>query len=147
MELEKITKEIEEIAIDFAYDRYCRDHKIADADPGLKGYISRYVQDEWMKLGNFADDEEKMRDFRELTKAQFLESYSYLTEEEYDNTMKIEMESCYDEIGRCIDHLDKLHHCLFSYDMNEKDEDRCDGFECCIEDLENGMCQLLYGEE
>ena len=38
---------------------------------------------------NFIDDEEKMRDFYELTKDEFLASYSYLTEEEYDNTAKL----------------------------------------------------------
>ena len=38
------------------------------------------------KDGNFIDDKEKMRDFRQLTKEEFLQSYSYLTEEEYDNT-------------------------------------------------------------
>jgi len=37
--------------------------------------------------GNFIDDEEKMRDFVSLTKEEFLSSYSYLTEEEYDNTV------------------------------------------------------------
>lgn len=36
---------------------------------------------------NFIDDEEKMRDFVSLTKEEFLSSYSYLTEEEYDNTV------------------------------------------------------------
>jgi hypothetical protein len=38
---------------------------------------------------NFIDDEEKMVDFFELTKEEFLESYSYLTEEEYDNTKEL----------------------------------------------------------
>jgi hypothetical protein len=38
---------------------------------------------------NFIYDEEKMRDFHELTKEEFLFSYSYLTEEEYDNTAKL----------------------------------------------------------
>jgi hypothetical protein len=38
---------------------------------------------------NFIDDKEKMLDFFELTKEEFLESYSYLTEEEYDNTKKL----------------------------------------------------------
>lgn len=40
-------------------------------------------------IANFVDDEEKMVDFYELTKEEFLLSYSYLTEEEYDNTAKI----------------------------------------------------------
>ena len=40
------------------------------------------------KNANFLDDIEKMQDFRILTKKQFLQSYSYLTEQEYDNTAK-----------------------------------------------------------
>lgn len=41
------------------------------------------------KKGNFVNDAEKMRDFHRLTKEGFLQSYSYLTEEEYDNTSSI----------------------------------------------------------
>jgi hypothetical protein len=41
-----------------------------------------------IKNANFLDDIEKMQDFRILTKRQFLQSYSYLTEQEYDNTAK-----------------------------------------------------------
>ena len=37
---------------------------------------------------NFIDDEEKMIDFNTITKEQFLNSYSYITELEYDNTLK-----------------------------------------------------------
>lgn len=36
----------------------------------------------------FIDDEEKMRDFYILSKSEFLASYSYLTEEEYDATYR-----------------------------------------------------------
>ena len=36
----------------------------------------------------FIDDQEKMRDFFYLTKDEFLASYSYLTEEEYDDTLR-----------------------------------------------------------
>ena len=39
-----------------------------------------------IKITSFVDDGEKMRDFFDLTKEEFLESYSYLTEEEYDAT-------------------------------------------------------------
>lgn len=39
-------------------------------------------------LTHFADDEEKMRDFKILTKEEFLFSYSYLTEKEYDLTVE-----------------------------------------------------------
>ncbi len=38
---------------------------------------------------DFIDDKEKMNDFEKLSKKEFLESYSYLTEEEYDSTLKI----------------------------------------------------------
>lgn len=41
-----------------------------------------------IKNANFLDDIEKMHDFRILTKKEFLQSYSYLTEQEYDNTAK-----------------------------------------------------------
>lgn len=37
---------------------------------------------------DFLNDEEKMRDFREMSKEDFLKSYSYLTEAEYENTKK-----------------------------------------------------------
>lgn len=36
---------------------------------------------------DFINDEEKMRDFYQLTKKEFLFSYSYLTEAEYDATV------------------------------------------------------------
>ena len=37
---------------------------------------------------DFTDDKEKMKDFFYLSKERFLESYSYLTEEEYNLTLK-----------------------------------------------------------
>lgn len=37
-------------------------------------------------MNMFIDDREKMYDFKMMTKEAFLASYSYLTEEEYDNT-------------------------------------------------------------
>ena len=39
---------------------------------------------------DFTDDKEKMRDFKLLTRTEFLSSYSYLTEEEYDLTKQKE---------------------------------------------------------
>lgn len=38
------------------------------------------------KISDFMDDPDKMFDFIVLSKAEFLSSYSYLTEEEYDLT-------------------------------------------------------------
>lgn len=45
--------------------------------------MSKYKME---NLYHFADDKEKMEDFKILTKEEFLFSYSYLTEEEYDMT-------------------------------------------------------------
>ena len=39
-----------------------------------------------IKYMSFTDDEEKMKDFYILSKEEFLQSYSYLTELEYDLT-------------------------------------------------------------
>lgn len=41
------------------------------------------------KHANFIGDEEKMKDFKTLSKERFLQSYSYLTEEEYENTKQL----------------------------------------------------------
>ena len=38
---------------------------------------------------NFINDKEKMRDLFELSRDDFLKMYSYLKEEEYDNTLDI----------------------------------------------------------
>jgi len=43
---------------------------------------------EQQKFGDFAHDTEKMRDFRELSRIDFMNSYSYLTEQEYDLTLE-----------------------------------------------------------
>lgn len=52
-------------------------------------YDENYLRKNVYIHDNFVDDEEKMRDFYELSKDEFLMSYSYLTEEEYDNTARI----------------------------------------------------------
>lgn len=41
-----------------------------------------------MEIKHFVDDLEKMKDFSILTKEEFLESYNYITEEEYIATQK-----------------------------------------------------------
>ena len=46
-----------------------------------------------MNKTNFLDDDEKMADFKILTKEEFLTSYSYLTEQEYDNTKENQNDS------------------------------------------------------
>ena len=49
-------------------------------------------------MENFINDAEKMHDFKCLTKFDFLKSYSYLTEEEYDATKNIvaDLRTCAD---------------------------------------------------
>tara|TARA_B110001454_G_scaffold51991_1_gene50883 strand:- start:769 stop:915 length:147 start_codon:yes stop_codon:yes gene_type:complete len=39
-----------------------------------------------IKYKDFCDDAEKMHDYHRLTKREFLKSYSYLSEEEYNLT-------------------------------------------------------------
>tara|TARA_R110000823_G_scaffold18402_2_gene57688 strand:+ start:730 stop:900 length:171 start_codon:yes stop_codon:yes gene_type:complete len=46
----------------------------------LKEELTRLVKHD------FCDDKDKMIDFNELTKEEFLSSYSYITEEEYNLT-------------------------------------------------------------
>jgi len=38
---------------------------------------------------NFLDDDDKMKDILILSKEEFLSSYSYLTEQEYDETLRL----------------------------------------------------------
>ena len=47
-----------------------------------------FYYEEKEKYTDFLDDKEKMRDFKKLTKEEFLKSYSYLTEEEYNLTLE-----------------------------------------------------------
>ena len=47
--------------------------------------------------GNFIHDYEKMVDFKILSKEEFMRSYSYLSDDEYENTKRIYNERCTDE--------------------------------------------------
>jgi len=42
-----------------------------------------------MEKSNFIHDTEKMIDFEKLTKEEFLNSYAYLDEEEYESTLEL----------------------------------------------------------
>lgn len=77
--------------------RYMKVTRIEEYNPGIK-FISAEVNgkkyntleeaiEAAIKYHDFCDDEEKMADFWILTKEEFLLSYSYLTEEEYDLTV------------------------------------------------------------
>tara|TARA_B100001939_G_scaffold287081_1_gene257485 strand:+ start:184 stop:720 length:537 start_codon:yes stop_codon:yes gene_type:complete len=64
------------------YPTYEESVNMTLADRAKKGH---YVCN--IPATDFTDDEEKMADFHRLTKQEFLDSYSYLTEEEYNLTM------------------------------------------------------------
>ena len=55
--------------------------------------------------GNFINDKEKMRDFKKLSKKEFLSSYSYLTEQEYDNTAREMLKKLYEQLEQIDDEL------------------------------------------
>lgn len=70
----------------------------------------------------FADDEEKMADFRKLSKEEFLKSYSYLTDEEYEATAQLFKESKITGnsfyLDLCDDQLDGVDTYSVGYYMN-----------------------------
>ena len=77
---------------------------------------------------NFYKDKEKMHDFFILSKEEFLQSYSYLTEEEYDNTKQIVDEEClmspqlFDKVKARLQQMlaDSVKYCLACiYDLFE----------------------------
>lgn len=55
---------------------------------------------------DFYDDVEKMKDFEELSKHEFLNMYSYLTDEEYENTAKLYYINQLEEIKRKLNIID-----------------------------------------
>ena len=54
---------------------------------------------------NFINDKEKMRDFKRLSKKGFLSSYSYLTEQEYDNTAEEMLDKLYSGLNKLMMNL------------------------------------------
>lgn len=77
----------------------------ADNDVQVSGFWElpygdgKYDEEEIKEATNmnntFIDDEEKMRDFVDMSKEDFLEFYSYLTEEEYELTKRMWLENYY----------------------------------------------------
>lgn len=53
------------------------------------GSVLREMYDNYIERMSFHKDAEKMEDFVVLSKERFLESYSYLTEAEYDATLNM----------------------------------------------------------
>lgn len=67
----------------------------------------------------FLDDEEKMRDYFELTKDEFLKSYSYLTEDDYDATTKaLEKSNGISRLSILKELLEQTEHNVLCYSDN-----------------------------
>ena len=58
---------------------------------------------------SFIDDHEKMHDFYIVSKKDFLESYSYLTEAEYNATLQDVLNNAVEIICDCFDYNYKIH--------------------------------------
>lgn len=88
---------------------------------------------------SFIDDDEKMRDFIVMTKKRFLESYSYLTEEEYDITMLrvAEKENKMSRVYESIENKKVLADLMENY-FYDCDQNGYSDFEVwCEDNLEN----------
>ena len=110
---------------------------------------------------SFIDDKEKMRDFLKLSKEEFLNSYSYLTKEDYETTEVAYQYQNLQPLNRVIDltleeikgfklsdifrneHINKIH--IEDYNgstilcLNLEDYD--------ITDVENGILRLQLNRE
>lgn len=87
-----------------------------------------------IKITPFINDGEKMRDFFTLTKEEFLDSYSYLTEEEYDATAKYVKEHNLEKplwvCDRCLCSIQSHEGCLphreWDVDPDDERQSKCD---------------------
>lgn len=73
------------------HEEFCWDDQVIMGDCFDVMFYTNYCPNcyDYYEDPNFIDDDEKMRDFVALEKSEFLQSYSYLTEREWDNTAKI----------------------------------------------------------
>lgn len=85
MSLCKTEKESVDYLLDYI-EKLKKDVKKARKEK--KRWKRKYTDLKRINYLSFSDDEDKMKDFWNLSKENFLKSYSYLTEEEYDATAK-----------------------------------------------------------
>lgn len=92
---EEFKKAYEDVLVNLLAHGEDREHYIREARRPLVDWNNeeqvRVLIDEKMKESkslSFSDDLDKMRDFDSLTKEEFLDSYSYLTEQQYDATAR-----------------------------------------------------------
>ena len=93
---------VEAETADEAFDKVL-EMAIADIDKNADGSLTGWEPSDVEGVGtneyadaNFINDKEKMRDFKELSKKDFLSSYSYLAEQEYDNTAREMLKKLYE---------------------------------------------------
>lgn len=68
---------------------------------------------------DFIDDKDKMQDYFELTKDEFLKSYSYLTEDDYDATTKaLEKSNNVSRLNILRELLEQTEHNIVCYSDN-----------------------------
>ena len=76
----------------------------------------------------FIDDEEKMRDYFKLTESEFMESYSYLTSEEYEATKEAvnkiieDTRIEYNEIPISEHALDEFSHDFYWHEIADRSQ-------------------------
>lgn len=84
---------------------------------------------------NFLDDKEKMKDFIQMTKEDFLSSYSYLSEQEYEETMVLKTKYDIEEfLNEDMEHQNKrIDYILYNPEKNDMYIVASDGIEEMIE--------------
>ena len=102
---------IEAETADEAFDKVL-EMATADIDKNADGNLTGWEPSDVVEVGtneyadaNFINDKEKMRDFKELSKEEFLSSYSYLTKQEYDNTAREMLKKLYERLKQIDDEL------------------------------------------
>lgn len=102
---------VEAETADEAFDKVL-EMTTADIDKNADGSLTGWEPSDVEGVGtneyadaNFINDKEKMRDFKELSKKDFLLSYSYLTEQEYDNTAREMLKKLYERLKQIDDEL------------------------------------------
>lgn len=95
MSYEEFKKAYEDVLEDLLIHGEDKEHYIREAQRPLVDWGNeeqvRVLMDEKLKESkslSFSDDLDKMRDFDSLTKEEFLDSYSYITEQMYDATAR-----------------------------------------------------------
>ena len=71
------------------HEEFCLDDQTIDSDSFSVIFYTQYCSscDEYYQSEDFITDDDKINDFMFLDKIDFMKSYSYLTEYEYDNTI------------------------------------------------------------